>query len=174
MIGKYTCECCGKECNDYPAIGYNAPLAYNWLTEEEKIEFNVFLDSDFCVIKYPEGTDRFIRVVLTQKIIDSCETLEYGFWVTLSEENFKDYQENYNNPNHEKVYFGWLASRIPEYKFDENIPTRVFTQKGNSRPEIVPHDNFNHPFVSDYYNGISKAEAERRINQVLNSQNAKP
>jgi hypothetical protein len=25
---------------------------------------------------------------------------------------------------------------------------------GNDRPEIFPHEDFDHPFVRDYYNGI--------------------
>jgi len=31
----------------------------------------------------------------------------------------------------------------------------------------VPHEDFDHPFVYDYYNGISKEEAERRIHEML-------
>jgi len=38
------------------------------------------------------------------------------------------------------------------------------TKTGNERPEIFPHEDFDHPFVKDYYSGISKKEAENRIN----------
>jgi len=43
----------------------------------------------------------------------------------------------------------------------------VVTKKGNERPEIFPHKNFAHDFVRDFYNGISKQEAERRIHRML-------
>lgn len=33
---------------------------------------------------------------------------------------------------------------------------------------IYPHESHDHPFVKDFYLGISKQEAERRIELVLN------
>lgn len=43
----------------------------------------------------------------------------------------------------------------------------MVTKTGNDRPEIFPHEDFDHPFVKDYYEGITKAEAEKRINAIL-------
>lgn len=37
----------------------------------------------------------------------------------------------------------------------------------NDRPEAFLHEDFEHQFVNDYYNGISLSEAERRIHRVL-------
>ena len=167
---KYECEICGKEHENYPALAYNSPDNYYWLTDEEKIEYNAKLDTDFCTVEYPDQTDRFIRGVLIQEVNNHCDNLEYGLWVSLSEKSFDDYKENYNNQNHETQYFGWLSSSIPDYNFDINIPTTVITKQGNQRPEIIPHKETNHPFVSDYYNGISKEEAEKRINEMLSKQ----
>lgn len=163
---KFICECCGQEHESWPALTYNEPQSYNNLTEEEKEEIAV-IDEDFCVIKYPDHVDRFIRCVLIQKVNDHCENLEYGFWVSLSEKSFENYLENFDNENHETPYFGWLSNYIPEYDFSESVPTTVVTKVGNDRPEIFPHDDFDHPFVKDYYNGITKEEAERRINAIL-------
>ena len=64
-------------------------------------------------------------------------------------------------------YFGWLSNQLPEYEDMSQIPTAVFTKAGNDRPEIVPQKDYDHQFVKDYYNGISKSEAERRINEML-------
>jgi len=36
------------------------------------------------------------------------------------------------------------------------------------RPFVYPHQSYDHPFVDDFYNGITKEEAEKRINRVLN------
>lgn len=166
---KYICSCCGKEHEGWPAITYSSPSNYRGLTQEEKQQL-AELTSDFCIIKHPDQTDRFIRCILTQKVIDHCESLEYGLWVSLSEKSFEDYSKNFDNENHQATYFGWLSNDLPGYKFDESIPTTVYTRTGNERPEIIPHESFDHPFVHDYYNGITKTEAERRINNALNNE----
>jgi len=164
---KYICDCCGKEHESWPAITYNAPNSYSNLSSEEKEEIAV-IDQDFCVIKYADDhIDRFIRVVFIQKVNDHCENLEYGFWVSLSETSFKDYLKNFDNENHETQYFGWLSNYIPQYQFENSIPTTVVTKSGNDRPEIFPHNDFDHPFVKDFYNGITKEEAEKRIREIL-------
>jgi hypothetical protein len=163
---KYTCSCCGKEHEEWPALAYISPTNYNILPAEDKQRIGE-LESDFCIIRHEDQTDRFIRCTLTQKVSDHCEDLEYGLWVSLSEKSFQDYTENFKNEHHETTYFGWLSNDLPDYTFNESIPTTVNTRKGNQRPEIVPHKDFDHPFVHDYYNGISKVEAERRIRAML-------
>jgi hypothetical protein len=164
---KYTCNCCGKEYEEWPALAYVSPTNYEVLSEEDKRNIGQ-LDTDFCIISHPNQTDRFIRCTLGQKVIGQCKDLEYGLWVSLSEKSFQDYSDNFNNDHHETKYFGWLCNDLPDYNFNEiHIPTTIFTKPGNSRPEIVPHKDFNHPFVDDYYNGITKIEAEKRIAEML-------
>jgi len=163
---KYICHNCGKEHEEWPALAYASPTPYHDLTDEEKQNI-AELTNDFCIIHHPDQTDRFIRCTLTQKVIDHCENLEYGLWVSLSEKSFQDYSDNFNNDNHITQYFGWLSNVLPDYNFENSIPTTVFTRAGNDRPEIVPHHDFDHPFVKDYYNGITRHEAERRINEML-------
>lgn len=167
MIGTetYMCKNCGKQHDGWPALTYTSPSFYLELNEDEKK--NAELSSDFCVINHPNQTDRFIRGTLTLKVIDHCENLEYGLWVSLSEKSFKDYSDNYDNHNYETKYFGWLSNVLPGYPDTRKVPTTVFTRTGNQRPEIVPHEDFDHPFVKDYYDGITKEEAERRINEMI-------
>ncbi|HEX4875704.1 MAG TPA: DUF2199 domain-containing protein, partial [Chitinophagaceae bacterium] len=63
---------------------------------------------------------------------------------------------------------GWLSNDIPEYEIPEgSIPTTVFTRKDGLRPEVVPHKDFDHQLVRDYYEGITKAEAEKRIQTMV-------
>jgi hypothetical protein len=164
---KYICSSCGQEHESWPAITYNSPSNYLDLSKDEQQDI-AKLDSDFCIINHPHQTDRFIRCTLTQKIIDHCETLEYGLWVSVSEKSFQDYSDNYNNEDQEENYFGWLCNHLPDYDdFTAGIPTTVLTRKGNQRPEIIPHENFEHPFVTDYYNGITKSAAEKRISNTI-------
>jgi hypothetical protein len=163
---KYVCDFCGKEHEEWPALAYSSPTNYNNLSEEDKKTI-AELKNDFCIIRHPDQTDRFIRCTLTQKVNDNCQDLEYGLWVSLSEKSFKDYSEHFNDENHETSYFGWLSNQLPDYSFEDSIPTTVFTRTGNKRPEIVPHKDFDHVFVEDYYEGITKQEAERRISEMI-------
>jgi len=163
---KYTCGCCGKTHENWPALTFISPDNYEYLSQNDKEKITE-LKSDTCIINYPNQIDTFIRCTLIQTVNDHCEDLDYGLWVSLGEKSFRDYMENFDNENHETEYFGWLCNNIPEYKFSESIPTTVRTKKGNQRPEIFPHESFDHPFVKDYYNGISKEEAEKRIKTML-------
>jgi hypothetical protein len=164
---KYTCSNCGKVHEEWPALAYISPTNYEVLSEMDK-QSKADLSSDLCSIRYSEETNNFIRATLSLKVIDHCEDLEYGLWVSLSDKSFKDYKDNFSNENYETKYFGWLSNDLPDYVFNESIPTTVFTRTGNKRPEIIPHQDYKHPFVDDYYNGITKAEAERRIEAMLN------
>lgn len=163
---KYICSNCGKEHTEWPALTYDSPSNYNNLSEEDKQNMGT-LGTDFCTIKHPEQTDKFIRCTLTQKVIEHCEALEYGLWVSLSDNSYQDYSENFKNENRETKYFGWLCNDLPDYEFKESIPTTVFTRLENQRPEIVPFHDFDHPFVKDYNNGITKEEAEKRIKNMF-------
>ncbi len=165
---EFQCAVCGQIHQDWPALTYNSPSHYHDLTPKEK-ETIATIDSDFCEITHDDQIDRFIRVVLKQKVIDSCVDLDYGLWVSLSEKNFIDYKANYNNENHETTYFGWLSNYLPDYDDTTKIPTTVVTKPGNERPEIFPHKDFNHEFVRDYYHGITAKEAEKRINKMLDN-----
>jgi len=170
---KYTCTNCGQVHDEWPALAFDSPTSYNVLPENMKEQIGE-LTSDFCIIRHPEQTDRFIRGTLTIKVNDHCEDLEYGLWVSLSETSFQDYTANFGNPKHEAKYFGWLSNDIPEYEVPEDsIPTTVFTRKEGLRPEIVPHESFDHQLVHDYYQGITKAEAEKRILTMLKIVNEK-
>jgi hypothetical protein len=163
---KYSCSCCGQEHAEWPALTYISPTNYERLTQADKDNLGK-LTSDLCTIHHADQIDRFIRVTMSLKVIDHCEDLEYGLWVSLSEESFNDYSDNYHNENHVASYFGWLCNDLPDYDFNDSIPTTVTTRTGNQRPEIIPHEDFEHAFTKDYYNGITKLEAERRIRAML-------
>jgi hypothetical protein len=165
---KFTCSECGKEHDDWPALAFDAPVYYYELSSTDKLAI-CELTTDFCVIRHPGQTDRFIRCVINQKVVGECKSLHYGVWVSLSEKSFNDYKENYDNKNHETQYFGWLSNNILGYDHTTSVPLTVITSNGNQRPEVFPHDDFDHQFVLDYYNGISKEEAERRIKVVIES-----
>ncbi|CAL2104428.1 conserved protein of unknown function [Tenacibaculum sp. 190130A14a] len=160
------CSQCGQVHLEWPALTFKVPVNYDYLSNQEKSELGK-LNSDFCEIHYEDQIDRFIRVTLTQKVNGFCENLNYGLWVSLSEKSYSDYKANFNSKNHKTRYFGWLCSNIPGYAETISIPCDVITRTANSRPEIFPHQDFDHPFVRDYYDGITKVEAEKRINNMI-------
>ena len=163
----YTCTSCGQVHTEWPALTYLSPTNYDLLSAEDKETIGQ-LSNDLCVITHPGQTDRFIRCTLTQKVIDHCQDLEYGVWVSLSEKNFQDYSDNFDNDQHITTYFGWLCNALPDYDFSTgSVPTTVRTREGDLRPEIVPHKDFVHAFVDDYYRGITEYEAEKRIHNML-------
>lgn len=163
----FTCSVCGQVHEGFPALGFDAPYFYHNLSETEKEEI-AELSDDFCIIRHRGQTDRFIRAVLNQKIIDFPETLQYGVWVSLSEKSFNDYKEHYNSTGYLTTYFGYLSNQLPDYEKTLSIKTNVQTAADDNRPEIFPHDDqMNNPFVRDYFEGISREEAERRIHAAF-------
>jgi len=163
-LEKYTCTSCGQQHDSWPALAYSSPVFYDDLSPEQKRKCE--LSKDFCIMNFAEETDLFIRCTLTQKVNDHCEDLEYGIWVSLSETSFNDYSDNFDNEDHEAGYFGWLSSTLIGYEDTLSIPTNVNTRTGGFRPEVIPHEDYDHPFVRDYYNG-TKEEAERRISEMI-------
>lgn len=147
---------------NWPAIGFSSPDNYEELTEEEKSSI-AELTEDFCIIKYGDQIDRFIRGVLFQPIIGESEVLHYGVWVSLSEKSFNDYRAHFRDDQHEATYFGFLCNSLNGYDSTMNIPANVICSAEGNRPEIVPHQSVDHPFVKDYYSGISLSQAEERI-----------
>jgi hypothetical protein len=159
---KYRCSRCGKEHDEVPALSFIYPYHYDILSNEAKNE-NAEISDDFCIIYHSEQTDFFIRTVLTIQIIDYCESLDYGIWVSLSEKSFKDYQEKFKQETNEPVYFGMVCNEIRDY--DEStlgLHVNVRVRNGGIRPEIIPHQA-EHQLIKDWENGISFEDALERI-----------
>ena len=161
----YTCPTCKQEHEDLPAIAFNTPSFYNDLTEQEKNKI-AEINSDFSTIQRADRTDRFIKAVLFQKVNGHCEPLQYGVWVSLSEKSFNDYKANFYSNDYEAIYFGYLSNWLPGSDNTLSLHTNVQLSKGGNRPEVIPH-KYEHPFVQDYYNGISQEEAEKRVTEAF-------
>ena len=170
---QFQCSKCGKVHKEWPAIAFDAPHNFYELSEGEKKKYVKEITDDFCVLEYEDQTDRFIRVVLYQEVIDSCQYLHYGVWVSLSEKNFDEYKANFYSEEQEGIYFGYLCSQIANYGYSNTIKTNVVLSKNRQRPEVIPHqDQMEIDFVRDYWNGITKAEAEKRIADAMSNGDA--
>lgn len=162
---KNPCERCGKAHDELPAIGFDAPFYYYELSDEEKEEIAEISD-DFCVITYPDQTDRFIRTVLSIPVIDRCEGLDYGIWVSVSEKTFEEYKSEFEKNAAPKTYFGMISNELNDYNESTlNLHVNIETRNEGFRPEILPHEAA-HPLVSDWENGITLKEAEQRIGKI--------
>jgi hypothetical protein len=162
----YRCAQCGEIHANWPALAHPHPFAYAVLTEDAQ-QTMAELSPDFCVIRHPDQTDRFIRAVLTIPVVDAKENLDYGAWVSLSEASFTDYEAHYHDQEYEKSYFGWLNNTLAGYEDTLSIPMTVVNQPGNARPSLFPHEDYAHPLVKDFYQGISAHEAQRRVDEIL-------
>ncbi|PSK89998.1 DUF2199 domain-containing protein [Taibaiella chishuiensis] len=158
------CAKCGEFHDKLPAIGFTTPFYYEVLNETDKARMAT-LSEDFCVIEHEEQTDRFIRATLTLQVNDACEDLDYGIWVSLSEKSYDEYAAEFKNNTAGKTYFGRISNDIPEYATSTlELHVQVITKSGGLRPELVPYES-DHPFILDWQNGITIAEAEKRINR---------
>lgn len=158
----FKCSMCGKIHNRLSAIGFNTPFYYEDLDENDKKDI-AKISSDFCEIKHVDQTDRFIRTTLTISINDTCDNLDYGVWVSLSEKSFNEYKSDFKDNVEGKTYFGMISNDIFDYKETTlGIHVNVNTRSDGMRPEIIPHQN-EHKLISDYENGINIKEARKRV-----------
>jgi hypothetical protein len=164
---KTLCRKCGKVHAEWPSLEFCSPFYYSRLSTLQK-EKNAELRSDLCVIKTRKQVDHFIRAIITQKVNNHCDTLEYVVWVLLNEESFDDYDQHYDEKDHTATYFGYLSNQIPGYTDTLSVRVTIQANNGVERPEAIPHqDQFFNAFVSDYFNGISPQQVEEKINIIL-------
>ncbi len=162
----FKCPQCGKAHDELPAIGFNEPYYYSILSEPNKT-IQTELSSDFCIIKHPEQTDRFIRTYLRIHVNDACENLDYGVWVSVSEKTFNEYESEFKNNTEGKTYFGRIANEIEDYEESTlGLHVNIETRSGGIRPEIIPHES-NHVLIKEWEQGISFKEAKKRIDRLF-------
>ena len=165
---KFKCTKCGKVHDELPALAFMSPDYYSYLSDEDKKNM-AELSEDFCIIRHPEQTDRFIRTTMTFQIVDACEDLDYGIWVSVSEKTFDDYKADFKNNIEGKTYFGRICNEIPEYEESTlGLHVNVETRANGIRPEIIPHQS-EHDLIKDWEKGILISEAEQRVQNMMNN-----
>jgi hypothetical protein len=143
-----------------PAYGSDRPADY-WAVPENKISSDVFLTSDSCVI-----ADKFfyIRGCIDIPLIDSDEKWTLGVWISLKEENFMIWQENYYQEIRNIIgpFFGWLCSSIPCYDETRLLKTMAHIQNNGIRPRIIIEES-DHQLSIDQRDGVTTAYAWKMI-----------
>lgn len=161
------CPKCGEKHGEWPSLEFQSPFYYHQLSEANK-ERCVNMELDFCIIRQEEQFDHYIRAIITQKVNDHCDDIDYGVWVLLNEDSFHDYSSHFNQEEHEAIYFGLLSNQIPGYGNTLSINVTIQVSRGAYRPQAVPHINqLENPFVHDYYQGIRTADVMQKIKYIL-------
>ncbi len=156
-IFSFKCSCCGEFHEGSPSFGFRAPDPY--LEQSEEIQDKGELGSDLCFYEDEDGIHYFARVVLNVPIIGVQEPFLWGVWVSLSKESYDHYIETYDNPDMERIYFGWFSNYLPWYSNTYALATDVFHRNGGDRPYLELHEVENELY-NDFKNSISIEKAQ--------------
>lgn len=160
----FTCSVCSEVHEGLPDLGHDAPVYYYEVPENERVG-GCSLNSDLCII---DNKHFFIRAVLLVPIIEIGQEFGWGVWSSLSEANFKRYQELWVAEDFSEAgpYLGWLSNRLPFYTDTLTLKVRVHLQNDGQRPllELEPTD---HPLAVDQREGLPLARAVDMVQRLM-------
>ncbi len=161
----FRCSCCGELHEGLPDIGFDAPLHYAELDDDERAA-RAELGGDLCTIDHDDRRDHFVRACLEIPVHGHAEPFVWGVWVSLSAVNFARYRDSWDAPDPEDRYFGWFCNRLPGYPDTLNLKSMVCPRGDGLRPrvELEPTD---HPLAVEFRDGISVARAQALVERVL-------
>jgi hypothetical protein len=161
---RFQCRTCGEWHDGLPDLGFDAPMQYHSLNDEERKTIAKKSD-DLCSIN---DQDFFVRGVIELPIVDHDDFFGLGVWVSLKKENFYRYVELFDSkdPSGNGPYFGWLCNRIAGYADTLNLKTNVHLRPAPTRPlvEVEPTD---HPIVVHQREGIPLRDVHALIERAL-------
>ena len=156
----FQCSCCGETLNGPPfAWHFDAPDAWSLLPPEDRASRGE-LSSDQCVIA---NQHFFIRGLVEIRIHNSYAPFAWGVWVSLSEANFAQTQDLWQNSERaqEPAYFGWLCNSIPGYPETLHLKTMVHSRGVGALP-YIELEATQHPLALEQQRGITM-ERVRKI-----------
>ncbi len=161
----WKCSVCDKVHQGLPDIAYDAPSHYYSLTEKDR-GARAALNGDFCVV---DGEAFYIRTFLYIPVHGYEDGFGWGVWSSLSEKNFKRYQETFWDDDQSKLgpMFSWFASSLPNYPETLSLRCNVLPQDDRERPLVKFDPEQDHPLVRDQLNGISQQRAISFASLVL-------
>ena len=167
MNKKIVCKTCGKEIEGIPAYAADRPSQY-WDVPEERRTYDVFLTSDSCVIA---NRFFFIRGCIEIPVPGTDEHFEWGVWVSLKEENFFIWQDNYEvkKRSHIGPFFGWLCTTLPVYPETLHMKTMVHLRDDGIRP-YIELEKTEHPLSLEFHEGISMERVQEIVHELEHSE----
>ena len=163
-VFRFRCQVCDEWHEGLPDLGFDAPLHYHQLSDEER-RTRATHSSDFCSI---DDEAFFVRGVIELPIRGQADRFGIGAWVSLKAENFQRYLDLYEveDPKGEGPFFGWLCNRIAGYPDTLSLKTLLHLRPAPTRPaiELEPTD---HPLAVQQRDGISPEEIQAVIQHAL-------
>ncbi|MCB1760422.1 MAG: DUF2199 domain-containing protein [Gammaproteobacteria bacterium] len=153
----FKCSQCGEVHEGSPSFSYPEPAPF--AEQNDEVRKEGLLNSDLCRYIDEEGPHFFIRVCLEIPIQGVEEPFLWGVWVSLSEESYLKYVEDYESPNPDGSFFGWFCNYLPYYASTYALPTMVHPQSGGSRP-LITLEQSEHELCQDFHRGISPEKAQ--------------
>lgn len=153
----WTCSSCEKIHRGLPALAFSAPAPYYGIPEYER-GVRAILTPDTCII---DAETFFVRCVLRVPVAGTREGLEWGVWSSLSEANFKRYQETFDDLDQSKLGTmpSWFSSQLPGYPSTLNLRSRIRPSDNGKRPTVELDPAQDHPLVADLRDGLSVERA---------------
>jgi hypothetical protein len=151
---EFKCGTCDKIHQGTPTFGYDFPINYLDVPNEQKEE-RCFLTSDTCVI---DNEFFFVRGCVEIHVHGEKEPFIWGVWVSLSEKSFFRFQEFYEvaERNQEPPFFGWLNTCFADYATEDDfLKTNVYLRNNGIRP-YIDIEPTNHRLAIEQREGISK------------------
>ena len=130
----FRCRCCGEVHEGVPSFGWDYPVQYLQVPEGERGR-RCRLTPDTCVIDHEFF---FVRGCLDVPVIAQPEPMSWGVWTSLSEKNFRHFEELYEEPKRAEhgPFFGWLCTHIGMYPDTLNLKTMVHLRDDGIRPYV--------------------------------------
>lgn len=161
---RFECATCGETHEGIPSFGWDFPAQYLAIPELER-DRRVVLSDDTCVI---DDAWFFVRGCLEIPVAGHTEPLNYGVWLSLSEESFARYSDVFDDVDRDtrSRFFGWLCTAIPGYPDTQLLKTTVHLRTWPTRPyvELEPTD---HPLAVEQREGISPWRVQQIVERNL-------
>jgi hypothetical protein len=147
-----------------PSFGWDYPVQYLLIPEHER-ERRVELTTDACII---DEKWFFVRGCLEIPVHDHEEPFSWGVWCSLSQENFRRYEELFTQVDRQpgESFFGWLCSAILGYPDTQLLKTMVRVRPWPTRP-FVELEPTVHPLAVEQREGITGARAREIAERVM-------
>lgn len=169
----FYCEGCGRrhegtdgsEHNPWPLIEYLRPEAYLRMSPWERL-FRTRSTDWLCLIDNGRSVDCYLTGYLSLPVQGEEALLVLQPWVHVSQSDYLDLVEHWEDPGFRGDYRGTLASEIPGHADSLTVPVRV-AAPGRLPPLIVPEPGSCHALAEEVQDGVSRREAELRIRSTL-------
>jgi hypothetical protein len=160
----FKCSNCDKTHEGVPSFNLEVPIYYYSIPEEQRDE-RMKLTSETCIL---DNEHFFAKGIIEIPIKDKKEGITFCVWVSLSESNFKLFQESLNSKeasNYPQM-FGWFSSNVDTFGDCINLKTNMVFRDNHLRP-LIDIEPTNHPLSVACNNGFSQENAQKLIEYYL-------